>query len=52
VDVEIERGGRSIYAAYDYGRTQVLELDDAELAELRAVFAAAGADPDRIEPFP
>jgi hypothetical protein len=54
VDVSIIARGERIYGCLDYGRVQVLELDDDGLADLRCAFASAGLDPARIisaEPF-
>jgi hypothetical protein len=43
-EVVIFRGGRRFYACYDYGRTQVLDLTDEELADARSILRAASLD--------
>lgn len=47
-DVEIFIGGRIIYRLSDYGRTQILELDNEELDNLRQVLEAAGLNAERV----
>jgi hypothetical protein len=47
-DVMIFIGERAIYASYDYGRTQVLELEDDELMNLQQTLKNAGLDPTHI----
>ena len=51
-DVEVYAGERRIYGCYDYGRVQMLEVTEEELADLRRAFQAAGIDPGRIIPAP
>jgi hypothetical protein len=51
-DVELIVGDRILYASYDYGRTQVLELDAAELSDLRSALSASGLDPDAVVSAP
>ncbi len=45
-------GGRTLYALHDYGRTQLLDLSDEELDEVRDALSRAGEDPARIVPAP
>lgn len=47
--VELSRQGRRFYAMFDYGRTQVLDLSDEEVADLRQ---ALGRDADIVIPAP
>jgi hypothetical protein len=44
-DVALFNGDRRIYALYDYGRTQMLDLDENQLASLRETLERAGFDP-------
>jgi len=43
--VSIYLGERRTYAAFDYGSTQLLELTDDELQDLRETLKAQGLDP-------
>lgn len=47
-DLQILQAGRTIFAVYDYGRTQVLDLDYHDVLELKRFVAELRLDPDRI----
>lgn len=51
-DVLIMAGERTIYALYDYGRDQILDLEDEELASLQEALGRAALDPNRVIPAP
>ena len=51
-DVLVVKGGRTLYGSYDYAARQMLELEDAELQELRGELEQAGLDPDSIVVVP
>jgi hypothetical protein len=44
-DILLLKGKRAFYALYDYGRTQMLDLDNHELESLRQTIQQAGFDP-------
>jgi len=50
--IEISREGRVIYALYDYGRTQLLDVTAEELEELRRELTRLGLDPALLVPAP
>ncbi len=47
-DILLFSGERTLYALYDYGRTQVLDLDNDELTNLRQTLEQSGLDPGVI----
>jgi hypothetical protein len=51
-DVLLLAGDRTLYAAYDYGRTQILEITPGELDDLHGRLVRAGLDPGAIAPAP
>lgn len=44
-DILLFSGERSLYSLYDYGRTQILDLNEHELVGLRETLRQAGLDP-------
>lgn len=44
-DILLFSGARTLYSLYDYGRTQMLDLDEQELADLYQTLQQAGLDP-------
>jgi hypothetical protein len=51
-DLSIYWNERRIYAAFDYGSTQLFELTDDELGSLRETFAAEGLNTAYLVPAP
>jgi hypothetical protein len=51
-DVIVFIADRPLYASYDYGRTQVLELTQEELESLRKGLESQGLDSGRLIPAP
>jgi hypothetical protein len=51
-EILLFNGDRAVYALYDYGRTQVLDLDEHELTSLRETIGQAGFDPTIIVAAP
>jgi hypothetical protein len=49
---EFFASGRMLYGSYDYGRTQILDLGEAERGELERTLAGLGLDPLRIVAAP
>lgn len=47
-DIVLSRHGRVLYELYDYGRTQMLDLDDDELADLRQTLKRAALNPAAV----
>jgi hypothetical protein len=50
--VLIYKGERTLYALYDYGRTQLLDLTPQELDQLRKTTSESGHDPASFIPAP
>ena|SRR5690349_11191558 len=51
-DIFLFKHERELYVLYDYGRTQILDLDPVELAELRQTLRDTGLDPAVIVAAP
>jgi hypothetical protein len=51
-DVSIYLGERRVYAAFDYGSTQLFELTEDELEDLRQTLTDHGLDPAYVVPAP
>lgn len=51
-DLMVFAGDRTLYASYDYGRTQVLDMTDEELVQLRQALERSGLDPERVVAAP
>ena len=51
-DVLVMKGDRTLYGSYDYAARQMLELEDAELEEVRRELERAGLEPDSIVVVP
>ena len=51
-DLILYVGDRPLYAVYDYGRDQVLDLTEGELESLRNELQRANLDPNRVRPAP
>lgn len=48
-DLRLMRSGRTVYAIVDYGRDQLFDVTEDELAELRAIVIALGYESDILE---
>ena len=51
-DLILHMGERALYAIYDYGRDQVLDLTEEQLESLRNELRRANLDPNRVRPAP